>query len=109
MATNRPGTPDLALTWLSLLDLALTWLSLLDMKVEFRLADLEGRTIILKIHTSISGEKNIRYELLAWLCPDSTGAEIKSVCMFAIRAGRKMSLTDFSTLILIAVIAMVVT
>ena len=49
---------------------------------------------------SISCEKNIRWELLARLCPNTTGAEIRSVCteagMFAIRARRKaVSEKDF--------------
>jgi SpoVK/Ycf46/Vps4 family AAA+-type ATPase len=39
--------------------------------------------------------QDIRYELLARLCPNSTGAEIRSVCteagMFAIRARRKVT------------------
>ena len=43
----------------------------------------------------MSVEKDIRYELLARLCPNSTGAEIRSVCteagMFAIRARRKVA------------------
>jgi len=38
-------------------------------------------------------EKDIRYELIGRLCPNSTGADIRSVCteagMFAIRARRK--------------------
>lgn len=38
-------------------------------------------------------ERDIRFELLARLCPNSTGADIRSVCteagMFAIRARRK--------------------
>ena len=38
-------------------------------------------------------ERNIRFELLARLCPNSTGADIRSVCteagMFAIRQRRK--------------------
>ena len=42
---------------------------------------------------SMSVEKDIRYELLARLCPNSTGAELRSVCteagMFAIRWGRE--------------------
>merc|ERR1712154_128723 len=76
MATNRPGT--------------------LDRKVEFSLPDLEGRTNIFRIHArSMSVEKDIRYELLARLCPNSTGAEIRSVCteagMFAIRSRRKVA------------------
>ncbi|ESO08320.1 hypothetical protein HELRODRAFT_156580 [Helobdella robusta] len=86
MATNRPDT----------LDPALTRPGRLDRKVEFGLPDLEGRTNIFKIHArSMSVEKDIRYELLARLCPNSTGAEIRSVCteagMFAIRARRKMA------------------
>ncbi|KAI6241852.1 26S proteasome regulatory subunit 7 [Aphelenchoides fujianensis] len=43
---------------------------------------------------SMSVERDIRYDLLARLCPNCTGAEIRSVCteagMFAIRARRKM-------------------
>ena len=38
-------------------------------------------------------ERNIRFELLARLCPNTTGADIRSVCieagMFAIRSRRK--------------------
>lgn len=38
-------------------------------------------------------ERDIRFELLARLCPNSTGADIRSVCteagMYAIRARRK--------------------
>merc|ERR1740121_412303 len=84
MATNRPDT----------LDPALMRPGRLDRKVEFGLPDLEGRTNIFKIHArSMSVEKDVRYELLARLCPNSTGAEIRSVCteagMFAIRARRK--------------------
>ncbi|VDP87978.1 unnamed protein product [Echinostoma caproni] len=86
MATNRPDT----------LDPALVRPGRLDRKVEFSLPDLEGRTHIFKIHArSMSVEKDIRYELLARLCPNSTGAEIRSVCteagMYAIRARRKMA------------------
>jgi 26S proteasome regulatory subunit T1 len=86
MATNRPDT----------LDPALTRPGRLDRKVEFSLPDLEGRMHIFKIHTrSMSVEKGMRYELLARLCPNSTGAEIRSVCteagMFAIRARRKVA------------------
>ncbi|XP_055889346.1 uncharacterized protein LOC129926895 [Biomphalaria glabrata] len=56
----------------------------------------KGRTHICKIHArSMSEEKDIRYELLARLCPNSTGAEIRSVGteagMFAIRVHRKMA------------------
>jgi len=86
MATNRPDT----------LDPALMRPGRLDRKVEFGLPDLEGRTHIFKIHArSMSVEKDIRFELLARLCPNSTGAEIRSVCteagMFAIRARRKVA------------------
>lgn len=38
-------------------------------------------------------DKDIRFELLARLCPNATGADLRSVCteagMFAIRARRK--------------------
>jgi 26S proteasome regulatory subunit T1 len=41
----------------------------------------------------MSVERDIRYELLARLCPNATGADIRSVCteagMYAIRARRK--------------------
>ncbi|CAG8460804.1 14546_t:CDS:10 [Ambispora leptoticha] len=86
MATNRPDT----------LDPALLRPGRLDRKVEFSLPDLEGRTHILKIHAkSMSVERDIRYELIARLCPNSTGAELRSVCteagMFAIRSRRKVA------------------
>lgn len=84
MATNRPDT----------LDPALMRPGRLDRKIEFHLPDLQGRTNILNIHSkSINCEKNIRWELIARLCPNTTGAELRSVCteagMFAIRARRK--------------------
>lgn len=84
MATNRPDT----------LDPALLRPGRLDRKVEFGLPDLESRTQIFKIHTrTMNVERDIRFELLARLCPNSTGADIRSVCteagMFAIRARRK--------------------
>lgn len=91
MATNRPDT----------LDPALLRPGRLDRKVEFGLPDLEGRTHILKIHSKVmSVDRDIRYELLARLCPNTTGAELRSVCteagMFAIRARRKsVSEKDF--------------
>jgi len=85
MATNRPDT----------LDPALMRPGRLDRKIEFGLPDLDGRTRILTIHSkSLSCERNIRWELIARLCPNASGAELRSVCteagMFAIRARRKL-------------------
>jgi len=91
MATNRPDT----------LDPALLRPGRLDRKVEFGLPDLEGRTHILKIHSKrMNCDRDIRYELLSRLCPNTTGAELHSVCteagMYAIRARRKsVSEKDF--------------
>lgn len=91
MATNRPDT----------LDPALIRPGRLDRKVEFGLPDLEGRAHILKIHSKrINCDRDIRYELLARLCPNTTGAELHSVCteagMYAIRARKKsVSEKDF--------------
>eukprot|EP00756_Hemistasia_phaeocysticola_P004592 Hpha_TRINITY_DN12904_c0_g2::TRINITY_DN12904_c0_g2_i1::g.164592::m.164592/K03061/PSMC2, RPT1; 26S proteasome regulatory subunit T1 len=84
MATNRPDT----------LDPALTRPGRMDRKIEFGTPDLEGRTNIFRIHCkTLSCDKDIRFELLARLCPNATGADIRSVCceagMFAIRARRK--------------------
>ncbi len=46
----------------------------LDRKVEFGLPDLEGRTQIFKINArTMSMEKNIRFEMLARMCPNTTG------------------------------------
>jgi len=86
MATNRPDT----------LDPALTRPGRLDRKIEFNLPELEGRQLIFEIHArSMTVERGIRYELLARLCPNSTGAEIRSVCteagMYAIRERRKVA------------------
>jgi 26S proteasome regulatory subunit T1 len=43
----------------------------------------------------MSVERDIRFDLVARLCPNSTGAELRSVCteagMFAIRARRKVA------------------
>ena len=84
MATNRPDT----------LDPALMRPGRLDRKIEFGLPD--GRANIFRIHArSMSCERDIRWELLARLCPNSTGAEIRSVSteagMFAIRSRRKVA------------------
>merc|ERR1719428_2770273 len=84
MATNRPDT----------LDPALIRPGRMDRKIEFNVPDLEGRTHIFKIHSkTMAMDRDIRFELLARLCPNTTGAEIQSVCteagMFAIRARRK--------------------
>ncbi len=44
---------------------------------------------------SMSVERNIRFDLIARLCPNTTGAELRSVAteagMFAIRARRKVA------------------
>ncbi|KAI2501141.1 proteasome-activating ATPase [Fragilaria crotonensis] len=91
MATNRPDT----------LDPALLRPGRLDRKVEFGLPDLEGRGHILKIHSKrMNCDRDIRFELIGRLCPNTTGAELRSVCteagMFAIRARRKsVSEKDF--------------
>ncbi|RHY11570.1 hypothetical protein DYB25_001955 [Aphanomyces astaci] len=97
MATNRPDT----------LDPALMRPGRLDRKVEFTVPELEGRTQILQIHAkSMSCDRNIRFELIARLCPNTTGTtqryvvKLRSVCteagMYAIRARRKsVSEKDF--------------
>ncbi|BGO97534.1 26S proteasome regulatory subunit 7-like protein [Rhodotorula toruloides] len=86
MATNRPDT----------LDPALLRPGRIDRRVEFSLPDNEGRAHILRIHArSMAVERNIRFDLIARLCPNSTGAELRSVCteagMFAIRQRRKIA------------------
>ncbi|KAJ3552304.1 hypothetical protein NM688_g4219 [Phlebia brevispora] len=86
MATNRPDT----------LDPALLRPGRLDRRIEFSLPDAEGRAHILRIHArSMSVERDIRFDLIARLCPNATGAELRSVAteagMFAIRARRKVA------------------
>ena len=88
MATNRPDT----------LDPALARPGRLDRKIEFSLPELEGRIQIFKINAkTMAFDKDIRFELIARMCPNTTGADIKSVCteggMFAIRA-RKKSISE---------------
>lgn len=45
--------------------------------------------------SSMSVERDIRFDLIARLCPNASGAELRSVCteagMFAIRARRKVA------------------
>eukprot|EP00494_Astrolonche_serrata_P033684 UN33953 len=67
MATNRPDT----------LDPALVRPGRIDRRIEFSPPALEGRTKIFKIHAGkMNVVQNIRYDLLARLCPNCTGAEI---------------------------------
>ena len=84
MATNRPDV----------LDPALIRPGRIDRKIEYELPDLEGRVQIFKIQArAMNIEKDVRFELLARLTSNCTGADIRSVCieagMFAIRARRK--------------------
>ena len=78
------------------LDPALLRPGRIDRRIEFALPDAEGRAHILRIHArSMSVERNIRFDLIARLCPNATGAELRSVCteagMFAIRSRRKVA------------------
>ena len=84
MATNRPDT----------IDPALMRPGRLDRKIEFSLPNLDGRIRILKIHSKkMKYDESLRFELLARLCPNSTGADLRSICteagMFAIRKGHE--------------------
>jgi 26S proteasome regulatory subunit T1 len=85
MATNRADT----------LDPALKRPGRLDRQIEFGLPDLDGRVQILRIHAkTLNVELGIRYELLARMCPNATGADLRSVCteagMIALRERRKV-------------------
>src|SRR5260370_39901737 len=52
----------------------------LERRIEFSLPDNEGRAHILRIHArSMSVERDIRFGLIARLCPNTTGAELRSV------------------------------
>lgn len=84
MATNRPDT----------LDPALIRSGRIDRKIEFALPDLQGRLHIFRIHAkTMSMDKNIRFELMARLTPNCSGADIKSICteagMYAVRDRRR--------------------
>jgi 26S proteasome regulatory subunit T1 len=55
-----------------------------------------GILVLLTVLTgSMSVERDIRFELISRLCPNATGAELRSVCteagMYAIRARRKLA------------------
>ncbi|KAF4771794.1 hypothetical protein HAV15_004783 [Penicillium sp. str.  len=82
-ATNRPST----------LDPALMRPGRIDRKIEFSLPDVEGRANILP--NPCQEHRDIRWELISRLCPNATGAELRSVAteagMFAIRARRKVA------------------
>eukprot|EP00949_MAST-11_sp_MAST-11-sp1_P004216 g4216.t1 len=84
MATNRPDT----------LDPALVRPGRIDRKIEFGIPDLSGRAKILELHArKMSVDRGIRWDLLARMCPNTTGAELGSVAtesgMYCIRARRK--------------------
>lgn len=85
-AFSRPDT----------LDPALLRPGRLDRKVEFGLPDLESRTQIFKIHTrTMNCERDIRFELLARLCPNSTGKSLLvKFLVYCFRHGSTLSCLD---------------
>ncbi|BGP22646.1 26S proteasome regulatory subunit 7 [Rhodotorula toruloides] len=65
--------------------------------LEFSLPDNKDHVHILRIYTrSMAVERNIRFDLVARLCPNSTGADFRFVCaeadMFAIRRLLKIAM-----------------
>ena len=92
MATNRPDT-------LAIPRSCVPVVSTERLRSVYRTWRQRPRAVF-KIHTrSMAVERDIRYELLARLCPNATGAEIHSVCteagMFAIRQRRETAKKDF--------------
>jgi 26S proteasome regulatory subunit T1 len=78
MATNRPDTLDPALVRPGRIDRRIEFavVCIDTLKFLFRTLkpDLESRANILKIHTKrMSVDRNIRYELISRLCPNTTG------------------------------------
>ena len=81
-----------------------------DFLCTFIISSFQGRAHIFKIHArSMSCERDIRFELLARLCPNCTGAEVRSVCteagMFAIRSRRKVNFYFLVFLVLFSFIS----
>merc|ERR1712005_28645 len=71
MATNRPDT----------LDPALLRPGRLDRKIEIPLPNEQARVDILKIHSNpITKGGDVDWEAVTKLCPNTTGAELRSVC-----------------------------
>ncbi|KAL8092146.1 hypothetical protein AgCh_034440, partial [Apium graveolens] len=68
------------------LDPALLHPGRLDRKVKFGLPDLESRTQMFKIHTrTMNCERDIRFEFLARLCPNSTEENQTIKCVMRLR------------------------